>query len=53
MPETPQAPIGRYRWVVCSLLFLATTINYIDIAFAIHHLLAPRLEPFERRIARA
>ena len=22
--------VGRYRWVVCSLLFLATTINYID-----------------------
>lgn len=22
--------VGRYRWVVCALLFLATTINYID-----------------------
>jgi ACS family hexuronate transporter-like MFS transporter len=22
--------IGRYRWVICSLLFLATTINYVD-----------------------
>jgi ACS family hexuronate transporter-like MFS transporter len=22
--------VGRYRWVVCGLLFLATTINYID-----------------------
>jgi ACS family hexuronate transporter-like MFS transporter len=22
--------VGRYRWVVCSLLFFATTINYID-----------------------
>ena len=22
--------IGRYRWLICSLLFLATTINYID-----------------------
>lgn len=22
--------IGNYRWVVCGLLFLATTINYID-----------------------
>jgi sugar phosphate permease len=22
--------IGRYRWVVCSLLFFATTINYAD-----------------------
>jgi ACS family hexuronate transporter-like MFS transporter len=24
------ARTGRYRWVVCGLLFLATTINYID-----------------------
>jgi len=23
-------PIGRYRWVVVSLLFFATTINYLD-----------------------
>ncbi len=22
--------IGRYRWVVCALLFFATTVNYID-----------------------
>lgn len=22
--------IGRYRWVICALIFLATTINYID-----------------------
>lgn len=22
--------IGRYRWVICTLLFIATTINYID-----------------------
>jgi ACS family hexuronate transporter-like MFS transporter len=22
--------MGRYRWLVCSLLFLATTINYMD-----------------------
>jgi MFS transporter, ACS family, hexuronate transporter len=22
--------LGRYRWLICSLLFLATTINYID-----------------------
>lgn len=22
--------VGRYRWTICSLLFLATTINYID-----------------------
>jgi MFS transporter, ACS family, aldohexuronate transporter len=22
--------VGRYRWVICTLLFLATTVNYID-----------------------
>lgn len=33
-PLTPShdqpARIGRYRWVICALLFFATTINYID-----------------------
>lgn len=24
------APLGRQRWVICALLFVATTINYID-----------------------
>jgi MFS transporter, ACS family, hexuronate transporter len=28
MSQAP--PAGRYRWVVCALLFFATTINYID-----------------------
>jgi hypothetical protein len=37
--QTPHAPqgskdllsaVGNYRWVVCGLLFFATTINYID-----------------------
>ena len=23
-------PVGNYRWVVCALLFFATTVNYID-----------------------
>ena len=27
---TPAARVGRYRWVICLLLFLAATINYID-----------------------
>lgn len=27
---SPAATIGRYRWLVCALLFLATTINYVD-----------------------
>src|SRR5438093_11192515 len=26
----PPRGIGRYRWVICALLFFATTINYID-----------------------
>jgi hypothetical protein len=49
--------IGRYEWLICALLFFATTINYVDrqvlgvlarytlsrwFAF---HLLSPRLEP--------
>ncbi len=28
--ETPAISVGRYRWVVCALLFFATTINYMD-----------------------
>ena len=24
------AKAGRYRWTICSLLFIATTINYVD-----------------------
>ncbi|HVN47674.1 MAG TPA: MFS transporter [Bacteroidota bacterium] len=32
MPEinTHSSTIGRYRWVICALLFFATTINYMD-----------------------
>ncbi len=36
MPSTDPTPggavaaVGRYRWTICALLFLATTINYID-----------------------
>ncbi|MDQ4141867.1 MAG: MFS transporter [Bacteroidota bacterium] len=26
----PETNIGSYRWVICALLFFATTINYID-----------------------
>jgi ACS family hexuronate transporter-like MFS transporter len=29
-PSQPTARLGRYRWFVCALLFLATTINYAD-----------------------
>ena len=28
--ETAATRIGRYRWVICALLFFATTVNYID-----------------------
>jgi MFS transporter, ACS family, hexuronate transporter len=28
--SSPQSSIGKYRWVICALLFFATTINYID-----------------------
>ncbi|MCJ8164972.1 MFS transporter [Pontibacter sp. E15-1] len=27
---TATAKVGNYRWVICALLFFATTINYID-----------------------
>jgi ACS family hexuronate transporter-like MFS transporter len=26
----PAAPVGRFRWTICGLLFLAATINYVD-----------------------
>jgi len=29
-PETPVTTSGRYRWIICGLLFFATTINYMD-----------------------
>ncbi len=28
--ERAGARVGRYRWTICALLFIATTINYID-----------------------
>lgn len=36
------AKIGRYRWVICALLFFATAINYID--RQVLGLLAPQLQ---------
>src|SRR5579863_5927133 len=27
---SPLAPVGKYRWRICALLFFATTINYMD-----------------------
>jgi ACS family hexuronate transporter-like MFS transporter len=29
-PEPPRKAGGKVRWVICALLFFATTINYID-----------------------
>ena len=34
--------VGKYRWTICALLFLATTINYLD--RAILGILAPTLQ---------
>ena len=28
--ETRESAVGHYRWVICALLFFATTVNYID-----------------------
>lgn len=28
--SAPATPHGQYRWVICALLFFASTINYID-----------------------
>jgi ACS family hexuronate transporter-like MFS transporter len=30
MSDAESKGIGQYRWVVCALLFFATTINYVD-----------------------
>jgi ACS family hexuronate transporter-like MFS transporter len=29
-PMTSSAPRSNFRWVICALLFAATTINYVD-----------------------
>ena len=28
--EVPASHVGNFRWVICSLLFFAATVNYID-----------------------
>ena len=33
--------VGRYRWVICALLFFATTVNYVD--RAVFGVLGPEL----------
>lgn len=37
-----RAAVGRYRWRICALLFLATTINYVD--RSVLSVLAPTLQ---------
>ena len=37
-----QQAIGKYRWTICTLLFFATTVNYLD--RQVLSLLKPRLE---------
>ncbi|MBN1568064.1 MAG: MFS transporter [Acidobacteria bacterium] len=41
MTEKTKETIGKYRWIICSLLFFATTINYVD--RAVLGVLAPLL----------
>ncbi len=30
MQDNRQPAVGSYRWVICALLFFATTVNYVD-----------------------
>jgi ACS family hexuronate transporter-like MFS transporter len=41
IPTQEKVKIGNYRWVICALLFFATTINYVD--RAVLGVLAPTL----------
>lgn len=41
MDKNAVQPLGRYRWTICALLFVATTINYLD--RQVLSLLAPKL----------
>ena len=41
-PPVTTTRIGRYRWVICALLFFATTINYVD--RQVLGILAPELQ---------
>jgi ACS family hexuronate transporter-like MFS transporter len=40
--EKKSARVGRYRWIICALLFFATTINYLD--RQVLGILAPQLQ---------
>src|SRR5437588_13021551 len=41
-PQSTSRGVGNYRWMICALLFLATTINYMD--RSILGVLAPTLQ---------
>jgi ACS family hexuronate transporter-like MFS transporter len=41
-PISESAPVGRYRWRICALLFFATTLNYLD--RQVIGILAPELQ---------
>ena len=30
VPPLSSPVVGNYRWIVCALLFFATTVNYVD-----------------------
>jgi ACS family hexuronate transporter-like MFS transporter len=30
IPDSPSSALTSYRWVICALLFLGTTVNYVD-----------------------
>lgn len=42
MIDTPKKGIGKYRWRICAMLFLATTISFID--RQVLGILAPQLQ---------
>lgn len=42
MDTVEKPPVGNFRWVICALLFFATTINYVD--RAVLSVLEPELE---------
>jgi MFS transporter, ACS family, aldohexuronate transporter len=42
VPDAMGSPIGRRRWLICALVFFATTINYMD--RTVLGLLAPMLQ---------
>ena len=46
MNDANRSSVGHYRWVICALLFFATTINYVD--RAVFGVLEPELDKDHR-----